>query len=195
MEQEDKTSSAIESVELVYSGWTRLYRAKVRAPGGDIRERDIEHHGSGVAVLPFDPNRRTAMLVRQFRPPAAFVGAPAEILEPIAGIIESGTPEESIRREAIEEAGLALATLERIAETWMMPGISTERIHFFLAEYGAADRIAAGGGLIEEGERIEVVEIPLSELARHLSGPGAVDAKLLLLFQALALRRPELFSP
>ena len=37
-----------------------------------------------------------------------------------------------------------------------LPGISTEKMHMFLAEYAAASRVGAGGGLAEENEEIEV---------------------------------------
>lgn len=185
---------ALEEVERVYQGWTQLYRGVVRYPDGAAAKREIEHHGNGVAVLPFDPARRTVILVRQFRPPAAFVSLNADLLEAVAGIMESGSPEECARREAMEEAGLRLAGLEKVGQTWMMPGISTERIHFFLAECSPADRVGAGGGLASEHERVTVVEIGLDRVERHLGGDGPVDAKLFLLFQALKLRRPELFE-
>lgn len=196
MSEESNTAdtAVLEDVEPVYQGWTRLYRGMVRYPDGAAAPREIEHHGDGAAVLPFDPVRRTAILVRQFRPPPAFLSLPADLLEAVAGLIESGSPEACARREAMEEAGLRLGTLHKVGVTWMMPGISTERIHLFLAEYSPADRVGSGGGLASEHERVSVVEMELAAVARHLSGEGPVDAKLFILFQELRFRRPALLE-
>ena len=74
-----------------------------------------------------------------------------------------------------------------------MAGVSTEKMYLFLAEYGAASRVAAGGGLSDENEEIEVVEIALKDLAAMADGGGLTDLKTYALVQALRLKRPELF--
>jgi 8-oxo-dGTP pyrophosphatase MutT (NUDIX family) len=94
----------------------------------------------------------------------------------------------------MEEAGLRLETLEPVASVWSIPGSSTEHIDMFLAPYGAADRVSAGGGLAHEHENIVVVELPLAELARMADAGGLADLKTLALTQTLRLRRPELFA-
>ena len=77
---------------------------------------------------------------------------------------------------------------------WPSPGILTERVALFLAPYCASDRVGAGGGLAEEHEEIEVVELPLDELA-SLADTGALsNMKTLALVQTLRLRRPGLFE-
>jgi hypothetical protein len=89
--------------------------------------------------------------------------------------------------------GLRLPTLEPVGAFWSMPGVSTERMHLFLAPYGEADRVGAGGGLAAEHEEIEVVETPLAELARLADAGELTDMKTFALVQALRLRRPDLF--
>jgi hypothetical protein len=59
----------IAGVDTKYKGWTRLVLASVRLAGGDIIWREIEDHGTAACVLPYDAERRTAVLVRQFRAP------------------------------------------------------------------------------------------------------------------------------
>jgi hypothetical protein len=64
----------------------------------------------------------------------------------------------------------------------------------FLGEYGAADRVTAGGGLAAEHEEIEVIELPLHDLVAMVDAGEEMDMKVLALVQTLRLRRPELFG-
>lgn len=178
---------------LVYDGWYKLWRLTVRMPGGAEVERHLEDHGPAVAVLPYDPARRVAMLVSMSRAPVIDAGQPS-LLEAIAGNI-ANDPEESARREAMEEGGVRLGPLHFIAQIWPMPALSTERLTLYLAPYTAQDRVENGGGAEGEHESISIHEIALSDLrAMRLAGTLR-DAKALLLVQALELRAPELFTP
>ncbi len=94
----------------------------------------------------------------------------------------------------MEETGVRLATLEPLGISWSMPGISTERMHLYLAPYSAADRIGDGGGLDEEHEQIRVDELPLRELAAAVDDGTIGDLKTAYLISRLRLRRPELFA-
>jgi nudix-type nucleoside diphosphatase (YffH/AdpP family) len=188
------TDPTIAQETLLHEGWSRLLRLGIRLPGGEMVQREVLERGPAAAVLPFDPDRRTVILVRQFRAPVLHAGGPARLLEAIAGVLDGDGPEECARREAHEEAGLRLSALEKVAAAYPAPGSSTELIHLFLAAYGPADRIGAGGGLAEEHEDIEVVEMPAADLWRLLQEGGIGDLKTLALVQALGLRRPELFE-
>ncbi|HEX8166759.1 MAG TPA: NUDIX hydrolase [Beijerinckiaceae bacterium] len=183
----------IKSVETLYEGWGRLLKLWIEQPDGHVIGREVEDHGAAVAVLPYDPGRRTVLLVRQFRAPLAHACGEDSLLEAPAGMLDEDDPEDCARREAEEEVGLRLTALEPVGAVWSMPGVSTERMHLFLAPYAQGDRIAAGGGLAEEHENIEVVEMPLSELAGMAEHGALADLKTLALVQALRLRRPELF--
>ena len=178
---------------IVYRGWMSVIRATFAMPDGEQVERHFEDHGEAVGVLPYDPERRTAILVTQPRPPVIRRGEPA-LLEVIAGKLEPEGPARTALKEAMEEAGLRLRELERIACLWSMPAVSTERIHLYLAAYSIADRIGEGGGAADENEAITVVEMPLVELAALAARGDLTDAKTLVLVQALQLRRPELFA-
>ena len=92
----------------------------------------------------------------------------------------------------MEEVGVRLASLDLVSSAWSMPGISAERMDLFLGVYAAADRTGVGGGIDDEG--IEVVEMPLSELAAMADAGTLNDMKTLVLVQTLRLRRPELFG-
>jgi nudix-type nucleoside diphosphatase (YffH/AdpP family) len=184
----------IIGTETVHRGWATFLIATVRSADGQTFTREIEDHGRAACVLPYDPQRRTAILVRQFRPAVFYAAQQADMLEALAGIVEDAAPEDCARREAQEETGLVLGTIEHVATAWTMPGISTERMDYFLAPYSEADRRGAGGGLAAENESITVVEMPLRELAAMVEDGRLSDAKTLLLVQTLRLKRPELFG-
>jgi len=145
-------------------------------------------------VLPYDPERRVAILVRQFRAPVFHAAGEAEMLEAPAGMLDEDEPGNGARREVLEEVGLTLAVLEPVAAVWTMPGISTERMHLFLAPYGPGDRIGAGGGVAGEHEAITVAETALADLAALADRGALTDLKTFALVQTLRLRRPDLFE-
>jgi nudix-type nucleoside diphosphatase (YffH/AdpP family) len=183
----------IGGVRLVHDGWARFLVAEVIPEDGSRMTREIEDHGRAVAVLPYDPERRVATLVSQFRAPVLYSDGPPTHMEVPAGLLDEGAAEDEARREAMEETGLRLGGLDFIASAWSMPGISTERMDLFLAAYGVADRAGAGGGLAAEGEAVAVHEIPLRELAAMGRDGRLTDMKSLVLLYALQLRRPDLF--
>lgn len=179
--------------ETVYRGWLNVRRMTLRMPDGRPEERHVEDHGRAVAVLPYDPVRRTALLVSMPRAPVILGGEP-DLLEAIAGRIEGESAEDNARREALEEAGVVLMALEPVANIWTMPSISTERVQLYLAPFAASDRIAAGGGAADENEGIAVHELPLARLAALADAGELPDAKTLLLVQALRMRHADLFA-
>lgn len=189
------SGARIEAVEPVYEGWGRILKITIAGRDGARFSREVEDHGDAAAVLPYDPKRRTALLVSQLRAPMLLVAGQAEGLEAIAGLLDGDEPIACARREAEEEAGVVLERLEPVGLVWMSPGVSTERIHLFLGPYETKDRSGPGGGLASEHENITVVEAPLSELVRMSEDGRLADAKTLIMLQALRLRRPELFAP
>ena len=187
----------ITGERVVYARGPRRYLAlTLTTAGGAELERGVDDHGDAVAVLPYDAGRRLAVLTRQLRAPPLWKGEAEPFLEALAGMIDPGeAPRAAAVREAAEETGLKLApgVLEPVVNAWSSPGVSTERIALYLAPYAQADRAGEGGGLAAEHEEIEVVELPLAELAAAADRGGLVDLKTLALVQALRLRRPELF--
>ncbi|MEM5518408.1 NUDIX domain-containing protein [Henriciella sp. AS95] len=149
--------------------------------------REIYHRGDSVAVLPYDPERKTVLLIRQFRLAAYLVDGSEALIEACAGAIENESPEASARREALEELGYKLMALEPVMEAFSSPGSMTERFFGFLANYSPADRKDAGGGRKDEGEDIEVLEMPLDEAVSLVRAGDIRDAKTIALLQALRL--------
>lgn len=185
----------ILKTEVKDDSWATFLRIQVRLDGGEVVWRQVEDHGAAAVVLPYDPERRTALLVRLFRAPPLHAGVDPMLVEAVAGLIdEDETAEAAARREALEEAGVRLFELEFVGEVWSTPGISTEKMSLYLGAYRAEDRVAEGGGLADEHEDITVLDTPLAELGREMEAGRITDMKLLVLLQALRLRRPELFA-
>ncbi|MGY1811457.1 NUDIX domain-containing protein [Blastococcus sp. SYSU D00820] len=185
----------VRDVELLAAGWHVLRRTTFDQRHRDGRwtteQRETYDRGNGATVLLYDTTRRTVLLTRQFRFPVYVNGHPDGLLvETAAGLLDDQDAESAMRREAEEELGVAVGTLEPVFELFMSPGSVTERLHFFAAPYTPADRVSAGGGLAEEGEDIEVLELSFDE-ALAMTGDGRIaDAKTVLLLQWAALSGP-----
>jgi nudix-type nucleoside diphosphatase (YffH/AdpP family) len=177
-----------------YSGWAKLLVATIRLADGHTVEREIEDHGEAICVLPYNAARRTAVLVRQLRAPVLFAAGAQETLEAIAGVIENEDAVACAHREAKEEALLDLDAVEHVFSAWTMPGISSERMHFYLGRYTGDARRELRAGVAGEHEDTTAVEFALADLARMADANELGDAKTLLLLQTLRLRQPHLFG-
>jgi nudix-type nucleoside diphosphatase (YffH/AdpP family) len=186
-------TARVAAVDVVLQGWINVRRVSMAMPDGALVERHVEDHGPGVAVLPYDSERRTALLISQPRAPV-ILGGEAFVLEAIAGRLDGADPVTRIRAEAIEEAGVDLGSLEHVVRIWTMPSISTERLDLFLAPYTMASRTSQGGGCNDEHENITVHELSLARLAQDADLGRLSDGKTLILVQALRLRKPALFA-
>ena len=176
----------IERVETLSAGWGTLKQYGIayrRRDGVEQRQsREVYDRGNGAVILLYDRQRGTIVLTRQFRLPALLGGHPdGMLLEAPAGLLDSDDPATAIRREAEEETGYRVTDVKEVFSAIMSPGSETERLHFFSAEYSAADRVGAGGGHAGEGEDIEVVEVTLQDALAMIETGEIVDAKTIML--------------
>jgi nudix-type nucleoside diphosphatase (YffH/AdpP family) len=175
------------SAEILSDDWATLtkhtFEIKRRDGSWERQIRQTYDRGHGAVILPYDPARGTVLLVKQFRIPAFVQGHKQSLIEACAGLLDALDPESAIRKEAEEELGYRLKDVHKIYEVYMSPGSVTERLSFFTAHYSPADRISDGGGAAEEGEDIEVVEMPLTEALALVKSGGIVDAKTVMLIQ------------
>jgi nudix-type nucleoside diphosphatase (YffH/AdpP family) len=152
------------------------------------QQRETYDRGNGAAILLYNLAQRSVVLTRQFRYPAFVNGHDDLMVEVPAGLLDAATPEECIRAEAEQEAGIRVRAPRKVFEAFMSPGAVTERLHFFVAEYDGSDRIGDGGGLHAEGEDIEVFELPFDDAMAMLARGEIVDAKTIMLLQYGALQ-------
>ncbi len=155
------------------------------------QEKEVYFRPDAVTVLLVNNKRKKILLTRQFRLPAFLNGSDSGyIIETCAGIIdENETPEQTVRREVQEEMGYEIHDLEKVAGAYTSSGSTTEFVHFFIAGYSEKDRIGNGGGLKDEGEDIEIVEMGFSEVREQLKQGAFRDAKTILLLQHFFLNQ------
>ncbi|MBS0909421.1 NUDIX domain-containing protein [Tatumella sp. JGM118] len=151
--------------------------------------REAYDHGDGAAVLLFNREKRTVILTRQFRLPAFVNGGEGMLIEVAAGLLEAEDPETRVRQEAEEETGYRISHVRKVFEAWMSPGSVTEKLHLFVAEYHPEDRVSRGGGLSEEGEDLEVLEMPFTEAMQAMNNGTINDGKTIMLLQYAALNQ------
>lgn len=151
--------------------------------------REAYDHGDGAALLLYNRQKKTVILTRQFRLPAFVNGGDGMLIEVAAGLLEGEHPEQRISKEAEEETGFRVSHVQKVFEAWMSPGSVTEKLHLFIAEYQPEDRIAPGGGLEEEGEDLEVLEMTFSDALLAMNSGQINDAKTIMLLQYAALNQ------
>lgn len=165
----------------VYQGFSQLYKVTLEADGATL-ERELFDTGSAVAVLVFDTVKQQYIFVKQYR-----LAADTDVLEVVAGMHDH--PNESFaevaRREVAEETGYAVDHLELIQSFFSSPGVFSEKVHLFYAE--VSQKKSAGGGLVEEHENIQIVEVP----AVNLAALAVEDGKTLIAVQWALLRKRQ----
>jgi len=192
----DKAKAEIVDEKTLSSGWTRLsgFQIDYTDSEGETHrlQREVYHRTPAATILLYDPKRDTVVLVRQFRLPVYLHDEPAWIIEAPAGLLDGDEPEAAIRREAMEETGFRIRGVRFLFKAYSSPGSSMELLHFFAASIDTTDRVSNGGGLAEEHEDIEVLEVPLGKAMTMIEQGEIVDAKTIILLQWARLNRETL---
>lgn len=148
-------------------------------------EKEVYFRPDGVAVLLVDDERKKILLGKQFRLPAFLNGSESGYLvEVCAGIIDDAeNPEDTAHREVGEELGYEIHDLERVAGAYSSSGGITEFVYYFIARYNEKSETGKGGGLKEEGESVERIEMSFDEAREKLKQGEFRDAKTIILLQ------------
>lgn len=185
----------VTGVELLATGWHVLRATTLRYRGDDgewvTQTRETYDRGNGATILLYDPARRTVLLTRQFRYPVYVNDHPdGMLIETAAGLLDDDDPLTAIRREAEEETGVRVDEVQHVFDVYMSPGSVTERLHFYAAAYDGAAREGDRGGLIEEGEEIEILEYGIDTALSMIRSGAIQDAKTIMLLQWAVLDGP-----
>lgn len=151
--------------------------------------REIYFRPDGSVLLLYNLKNQTMLFTRQFRLVAGLRSQENELLEACAGIIDPGeSPEEAALREAEEELGYRVESVENIMSAYSTPGGVTEMIHFFTGEYHEGMKVNGGGGVEHEGEDIEIIELTFEQVRSKLNNKEFNDAKTIILLQHLRIK-------
>ncbi|MGZ3822717.1 MAG: GDP-mannose pyrophosphatase NudK [Mucilaginibacter sp.] len=178
----------IIKTEILSDNWYTLKKITYRdvSPDGTelVHSREAYDRGNGATILLYNKNDQTVILTRQFRMPSYINGNPdGYLIECCAGLLDKDNPEECIKRETEEETGYKVSDVKKVFEAYMSPGSVTEILHFFVAEYAKEMKVGDGGGLDEENENIEVLELPFSKALSMIITGEIKDAKTIMLLQ------------
>jgi nudix-type nucleoside diphosphatase (YffH/AdpP family) len=180
-------SIRIKSVETLSADWYVLKKTTFELLRSDgtwqQQSRETYDRGNGAAILLYNLERRTVVLIRQFRFPAFVNGHSGMLIEAAAGLLDQASPEDRIKAEAEEETGHRVAHVHKVFEAFMSPGSVTEKLHFFVAEFDSSSRATVGGGNHAEGEDIEVLEIPIEDAMAAIESGEIQDGKTIMLLQ------------
>src|ERR1700761_4690126 len=146
-------------------------------------KREVYDRGDGCAILLFNRAKRSVVLTKQFRMPAYAHGYREMLIEAAAGLLDKADPLARIIDEAEEETGYTPFNIVQAFDVFMSPGAVTERLTLFVGEYDPARRSGKGGGLADEGEDIEVLELLFDEALAMVKDGRICDAKTILLLQ------------
>ena len=181
----------VRQSEILHEGWSTLSQATFEYQRRDgnwqTQVRDNYDCGHGAAILLYNLEYRTVILIRQFRYAAFSDGYDNLLIETPAGLLDDASPEERIRAEAEEETGYRARDVRKVLEAYVSPGAVVQKIFCFVGTYGADERVSEGGGLASEGEDIEVLEVPFDAACTMIADGRIRDAKTIMLLQYAAL--------
>ncbi len=144
--------------EQIWQGRIATVRVdRFRYEDGGESEREIVAHPGAVGIVAHDGE--TLFLVRQPREAVNDQG----LLELPAGKLdeEDEEPLDTAKRELAEEIGKGARTWHKLTSFYTSPGFADEECHLYLA----TDLFDQSAEAVED-ERIEIVEVPLSDLDR-----------------------------
>lgn len=153
--------------EKVYSGKILSVKlSTVELPDQKYSKREIVLHDNAVAVVAIHEDK--ILLVKQYR-----ISVDKVIYEVPAGMIEHDeNPKDAALRELEEETGYRAKNIEYLTEFYSTPGFCTEKLSIFYAK-----DLEFVGQNLDEGENLEVVEIPIDEAMGMIESGEIMDAK------------------
>jgi len=178
----------ILNTEILSDNWYTLRKITYQStrPDGSVtvQSREAYDRGNGATILLYNKENKSVILTRQFRMPTYVNGnADGFLIETCAGLLDKDNAEECIKRETEEETGYKITAVKKVFEAYMSPGSVTELIYFFVAEYSKDMKVSDGGGIEEESENIEVLEIPFNQALSMIENGEIRDGKTIMLLQ------------
>ena len=174
--------------EILSDHWYTLrkvtYDFQKKEGNWETHEREVYDRGNGATILLYNPETKKIILTRQFRLPTFVNGNKSGLLiEACAGLLDADNPEDCIRKETEEETGYKVTDVKKIFESYMSPVSVTEILYFFVAKYTREMKVSDGGGIAEEQENIEVLELDFEDAYAMINEGAIKDGKTIMLLQ------------
>jgi GDP-mannose pyrophosphatase NudK len=174
--------------EVLSDNWYTLkkitFETKAQNGAVEVQSREAYDRGNGATILLYNKASQTVVLTSQFRMPTYLNGnEDGYLIECCAGLLDKDNAEDCIRKETEEETGYKVTDVKKVFEAYMSPGSVTELLYFFVAEYSKEMKVGDGGGLQEESENIEVLEIPFNKALAMINSGEIRDGKTIMLLQ------------
>ena len=168
------------------------HRYSVSLKHGDVplaQERDVLIAGKVAVVMPIDLARQEIVLIRQFRLAAHLANRRGDLIEFVAGRVES---DESLfdaaRRECQEEIGVAPKKLVELLTFLSTPGLTDEEVTMFLADIDAAD-VREGPLTTRDNEHVCIQRVSIDAALGALGRNAVRGVPMIVGLQWLALNR------
>ncbi len=189
-----QSPARIISTEILSDNWYLLKKIhyEIQENNGNWKKqvREVYDRGNGATILLYNKLQQTVVLTRQFRLPSFVNGNDhGMLIETCAGLLDHDNPEDCIRRETEEETGYQVTDVKKVFEAYMSPGSVTEILYFFVAAYNKDMKVSDGGGVAEEQEHIEVLELPFRKALEMIESGEIKDGKTIMLLQYAAINR------
>lgn len=150
--------------EIVFKDSLTLEKGQLQDAAGDTFSRVRVNRQDASCVLVVNTDSNKVILTRQFRYGAA-LKSNEQLIEVVAGKVDKGEePLSTAIRETEEEIGYRVKkdNMKYLITCFSTPAYSSERYHLYLALVTDADKKGKGGGLENEHESIELVEMELN---------------------------------
>ena len=169
-EKMDLKETLIEGAIVYQGSFMQVRRDRVRLPDGNDASREYIVHPGAVAVLALLDNGNLIM-ERQFRYSARreFFEIPAGKIDHAEDCLLTG------QRELLEETGYVADEWIHLTTTWPCIGYADERIEYFLAR-----GLTRQQSNLDDGEFLEVFELPLTEALNWIRQGKINDSKTII---------------
>ncbi|GIT98626.1 NUDIX domain-containing protein [Sulfurovum sp. TSL1] len=128
----------------------------------------VEAHDS-VAILLYHKEKRSFVLVKQFRPAVYLNNENGMTIELCAGIVDKALSLAEIAKEEVEEEcgyDIPLSNIQKITSFHTSVGFAGSKQTLYFAEVEERMKVSEGGGV--DHEQIEVVYLPTEEAKKFL---------------------------
>ena len=166
----DLKETCIESTVVYEGNFIQVCRDIARMPDGSTGSREYITHPGAVAVLALLDNGNLVM-ERQFRyaPQMEFIELPAGKIDHGEDVLVTA------QRELLEETGYVAREWKHLATVWPCIGYADERMEYFIAR-----GLTLQGRRLDEGEFLEVFELPFSDAMSWIRQGKINDSKTVL---------------